>query len=529
MTDSKLPENHPFAEFFRDPAATPAQPPAAEPQTRRAARAAQVIDEPQAGEPRAGEPQSGRPQAPAVRADEAPTTIIPVVPAAAPAAHYDVDDSAPAVADRSSSSATGTGRSAAEIAADLNADRSAEQAARPAGVFTDAFDTLPPQTPAETPRTGGTPPAGPPPGGRPPRDRSPRQPKRRRSKRGLWALIIAIVLVGGLGAAGSAIYFSYEPQINKMFGVKTVEDYSGTGTGEQVSFVINSGDDGSSIGDNLQAADIIKSSDTFYALAIKNPSLVFQPGTYTMQKQMSAQAALDALDNPANAVTVSVVVTEGMVSADILSDLADKTGVPLADLQAEAANYTQFGIDASAPNIEGYLFPATYTFQPNTSAHDLIKTMVDRAFQSLDAAGVAPADREKVLTMASIVQKEGGSTDDFYKVSRVFANRIADGMPLQSDATVAYGTGSKEVDTTDAQRNDESNPYNTYVLQGLPAGPISNPGDAAIDAALHPADGTWLYFVTVNLDTGLTCFSDTIDQHDAAVQLYQAGDATSCP
>ena len=131
--------------------------------------------------------------------------------------------------------------------------------------------------------------------------------------------------------------------------------------------------------------------------------------------------------------------------------------------------------------------------------------------------------------MASIVQKEGGSTDDFYKVSRVFANRIADGMPLQSDATVAYGTGSKEVDTTDAQRNDESNKYNTYVIQGLPVGPISNPGDDAIKAALNPADGTWLYFVTVNLDTGLTCFSDTIDQHDAAVLLYQAGNATSCP
>ena len=87
---------------------------------------------------------------------------------------------------------------------------------------------------------------------------------------------------------------------------------------------------------------------------------------------------------------------------------------------------------------------------------------------------------------------------------------------------MAYGTGSKEVDTTDAQRNDESNKYNTYVIQGLPVGPISNPGDDAIKAALNPADGSWLYFVTVNLDTGLTCFSDNLDEHNAAVQLYQA-------
>ncbi|MCU1478885.1 MAG: hypothetical protein JWQ64_3578 [Subtercola sp.] len=384
---------------------------------------------------------------------------------------------------------------------------------------TTAFDSLPPQSP---------PPADP-----PTRVREPRPPKRRRSRRGLWAIVIAIVLVGGLTAIGSTIYFSYEPQINKIFGAKEVDDFTGTGTGETVNFVIASGDDGSTIGDNLAKAGVVKSSSAFYALAIKQPNLVFQPGTYTLQKGMSSQAALDGLQNPANSVTVSVVITEGTVAADVLTDLADKTGVPLADLQAEAANYTQFGIDPSAPNIEGYLFPATYTFQPNTSAHDLIKTMVDRTFQSLDAAGVAPADRQKTLTMASIIQKEGGSTADFYKVSRVFANRIADSMPLQSDATVAYGAGSKEVDTTNAQRNDESNKYNTYVYQGLPVGPISNPGDDAIKAALNPAAGTWLYFVTINLDTGLTCFSDTLSEHDAAVNLYQQSasgtPATSCP
>ncbi|MCU1480020.1 MAG: hypothetical protein JWQ19_806 [Subtercola sp.] len=479
MTDPKLPDDHPFAEFFREvpdaesqaaearaadaqasrPAAQPAAPAAAPaPGTRRAARAGQVTGA--AAESSASNPAPSNPAA-----ARSATTTIPVT--------------------------------------------------RPAENATDAFDSLPPQSP--------------PPGGPPPRVREPRPPRPRRSRRGLWALIIAIVVIAALAIAGWFVYTSYAPQIEKVFGVKTVEDYSGTGTGEQVTFVIASGDTGTSIADNLQKADIIKSSDTFYSLAIKNPSLVFQPGTYTLQKQMSAQSALDALQNPANAVTNTVVITEGTIAADVLTQLADKTGVPLTDLQAEAANYTQFGIDASAPNIEGYLFPATYTFQPNTSAHDLLKTMVDRAFQSLDAAGVAPGDREKVLTMASIIQKEGGSTADFYKVSRVFANRIADGMPLQSDATVAYGTGSKEVDTTDAQRNDESNKYNTYVIQGLPIGPISNPGDDAIKAALKPADGSWLYFVTVNLDTGLTCFSDNLDEHNAAVQLYQAGNATSCP
>ncbi|CAN5387763.1 endolytic transglycosylase MltG [soil metagenome] len=361
---------------------------------------------------------------------------------------------------------------------------------------------------------------------------NPRRPKRERparskSRRGIIAVVIAVVLVGGLAAVGTTIYSSYAPQINKIFGAKDTADYSGNGTGEKVSFVIASGDDGSTIGDNLAAAGIVKSSGVFYDLLLKQPAVVFQPGTYTLAKGMSAQAALTALQDPANHVTTHVVITEGTIAAEVLAQLSTAANVPLADLQAEAANYTQFGIDASAPNIEGYLFPATYSFEPNTSAHDLIKTMVDRTFQSLDAAGVAPADREKTLTLASIIQKEGGSTADFYKVSRVFLNRIADGMPLQSDATVAYGTGQKRVDTTDAERNDESNKYNTYVYTGLPVGPISNPGDAAIDAALHPADGTWLYFVTVNLDTGETVFSTTLDDHNKAVEQYQQWSAAN--
>jgi UPF0755 protein len=107
-------------------------------------------------------------------------------------------------------------------------------------------------------------------------------------------------------------------------------------------------------------------------------------------------------------------------------------------------------------------------------------------------------------------------------VSRVFLNRLAIGMLLQSDATVAYGTGhTNTVTTTNAERADASNPYNTYVHPGLPPGPISNPGDLAINAALHPADGPWLYFVTWNLKTGETIFSTTIAEHNAAVAKWQ--------
>jgi UPF0755 protein len=96
-------------------------------------------------------------------------------------------------------------------------------------------------------------------------------------------------------------------------------------------------------------------------------------------------------------------------------------------------------------------------------------------------------------------------------------------MRLQSDATVAYGTGHTDrVTTTGAERADASNPYNTYARDGLPIGPIGLPGDDAIDAALHPTPGPWLYFVAVNLKTGETVFSTTAAEHDAAVKQWQA-------
>jgi len=107
-------------------------------------------------------------------------------------------------------------------------------------------------------------------------------------------------------------------------------------------------------------------------------------------------------------------------------------------------------------------------------------------------------------------------------VSRVFLNRLQQGWDLQSDATVAYGTGNTHtVTTTDAERADAGNPYNTYVHPGLPVGPISNPGDLAINAAIHPAAGTWMFFVTWNLKTGETIFSTTEAEHEAAVAQWQ--------
>jgi len=146
--------------------------------------------------------------------------------------------------------------------------------------------------------------------------------------------------------------------------------------------------------------------------------------------------------------------------------------------------------------------------------------MIIRMQAEMKKFGVPVSDTHRVLTLASIIQKEARITEDFYKVSRVFLNRIEIGMLLQSDATVSYGSGGTTVTTTDAERADP-NGYNTYVHPGLPVGPIGAPGSVAIDAALNPASGDWIYFCAVNLKTGETVFSNTYAGHAKAVKQWQ--------
>jgi UPF0755 protein len=348
------------------------------------------------------------------------------------------------------------------------------------------------------------------------------EPPRRRGRRALKVGIVTVVILGMLAGAGGFLYSTFEPQISAMMSPKSSDDYSGEGSGEAM-VTITDGDFGDAIGVKLQEAGVVKDSDTFYSLLVKeDPQPVFQTGTFKLAQKMSSKAALAALLDPANKVDYTVTVPEGTTASGIYESLAEVTGISFDEFKAAGADFASLGVPADAPSVEGFLFPATYEFQPGQTPAEMLKAMVDRMYQALDAAGVPADQRLHVLTLAGLIQSESGSKEDMYKVSRVFQNRIADGMNLQSDATVRYGAGGGEVDTTEAERDDASNPYNTYANPGLPVGPISNPGDDAIDAALHPADGEWRYFVTVNLDTGETVFSVTQEEHDKAVEQYQA-------
>lgn len=249
--------------------------------------------------------------------------------------------------------------------------------------------------------------------------------------------------------------------------------------------------------------------------------MVFYPGNYSLKLEMSSAAALEALSDPSNRISNKVTIREGLRINQVLKALAQATDVSLDDLSSAAKDYKSLGVPSGEVSAEGWLFPATYDFDPGMSAKQILKTMVSRTHQELAKFGVAANDAHRVLTLAALIQKEARQEQDFYKVSRVFLNRLEAGMLLQSDATVSYGVDGSTVSTSAADRSNP-NGYNTYLYPGLPIGPISAPGSVAIDAALHPAVGNWLYFCAINLKTGETVFSNTYAEHQAAVKLWQA-------
>ncbi|HEU0257046.1 MAG TPA: endolytic transglycosylase MltG, partial [Microbacteriaceae bacterium] len=336
-------------------------------------------------------------------------------------------------------------------------------------------------------------------------------------RRLLVAAIVVVLLAVGAGLA----YSHVRPEIQALSTLFQPDDYTGQGSGS-VYVTIRQGDTGSVVATRLHRAGVVKTSHAFYRLLLgTSPAPVFQPGTYELKKRMSSAAALRQLETPGDSIA-RVTVPEGMSEADVLARLSQATGTPLAILKKTAADPRQFGLPAAAKTLEGYLFPATYTFDPGTSAHEMITRMVDRTREALRADDVPAAREWDTIILASIVQREAGPAGDMGKIARVFQNRLDRGMLLQSDATVAYGTGNtSSVWTTNAERDDAKDPYNTYVHHGLPVGPIGNPGDEAIRAALHPTPGPWLYFVPDNLKTGHTVFSVTGEQHAAAVKRLQ--------
>jgi UPF0755 protein len=354
----------------------------------------------------------------------------------------------------------------------------------------------------------------------------PKKSKRRRRIGGWIALAVVLLVLGGIAGGGLWVWNTYQDKIREVMGWQEPTDYAAGQANGEAFVTISSGDTGQPISQALYDAGVTKTPMAFYDYLIKsgqNPPFV--PGVFKLQKQMTSQAALAALLDPKSKMANTAQLREGLTVKASLPILAQATGIPLKDLQTAVAKPSDYGV--SADSLEGWLFPATYTFDPGVTAKDVIKTLVDRTVQSLDSAGVPQADRQRILTIASIIQREARFEADFYKVSRVIQNRLNPknketfGL-LQMDSTAQYGYGEEHSGkaSSSAAALADDNPWNTYKRPGLPIGPISNPGDKAIDAAMHPAPGDWLYFVTVNLDTGETVFTNNLADHNRAVQQW---------
>ena len=179
--------------------------------------------------------------------------------------------------------------------------------------------------------------------------------------------------------------------------------------------------------------------------------------------------------------------------------------------------------------LEGYLFPDTYEFYEDSTAEEVIDRMLTRYYEVYTGEYVARANemgytRDQIMILASIIEREARDPEDFAKVSAVFHNRIFEGMKLESCATLSYATGTNRLSFTKDEMAIVS-PYNTYLNSGLPIGPICNPGEAAIQAALYPneeyIDENYLYFCNANPnETSSLLFSKTYEEHEANVEKY---------
>ena len=342
---------------------------------------------------------------------------------------------------------------------------------------------------------------------------------RRSASRNRRLFVTITVFVLSLGLIGAGVVALNYDAIRDQYLRLTTLDFEGPGVGEVV-VRIEAGEDGLAVSEKLLEAGVIRDFDSFYRLLI-DENAVFYPGSFMLKLQMSNRSALEVLSNPSNAMTYKVTIPEGYRAVLIFEELAKVSGIPVADFEQAASDLAGLGIPKKAPTIEGYLFPATYSFDQEATAEDIIRAMVERMKKELEAFGVPDDSWHKLLTLASIVQREAKLEPDFYKVSRVFANRLELGMKLETDPTITYSYSGKDMSEVSREEQIEHG-YNTYLLKGLPPGPIASPGSLAIEATLNPVAGDWLFFVTINLATGETKFSKTLAEHESWVVFLRA-------
>lgn len=287
---------------------------------------------------------------------------------------------------------------------------------------------------------------------------------------------------------------------------------------KNVSVSIPAGATGAEIAKILQSAGVVASAESFFRAAVANPKAAsIAPGTHSLSLKISGKTALEQLLDPKR-ITDLIKVTEGAWNSEVFAQMSATKNWSTSPAQSARQVVLPEGITA----LEGVLFPAQYSFAEGTSQVAALQSMVNRFNVAISAINFVDPDgkldRQQLVTLASLVQAEG-DTKDFAQISRVIRNRLAINMPLQLDSTVHYLKNTRGQIFLSNKSTQLKSPYNTYQNYGLPPAPIGNPGLAALKAAIAPAKGDWLFFITVA--PGDTRFTNSFAEFSEWKLLYQ--------
>ena len=279
------------------------------------------------------------------------------------------------------------------------------------------------------------------------------------------------------------------------------------------------------IADLLADRGVIRSRIGFVGLSLlRGTARSLKAGEYEIPRGASLLAVLQLIES-GRVKPHLLVLPEGITVREV-ARLVEAEGLASAEEVVRVATNPLFtrGLGLEADSVEGYLFPDTYQVTRGMRVDEILGRMVHRFRERIGTPEVVQAARARdltlhqLVTLASIVEKEAALATERPLIARVFINRLTRDMPLQADPTVAYAVGKEgRAPTRDDLQVDH--PFNTYRYRGLPPGPIGNPGRAAVNAVLRPADGPYLYFVAI--DDRAHYFSTTLDEHNQAVARYR--------
>jgi UPF0755 protein len=327
----------------------------------------------------------------------------------------------------------------------------------------------------------------------------------------LFAVLVAVI-------AGAGGYWLYR---------QVIEPYRGY-DGAEVFVDIPSGSGPARIGDRLVDAGVVRDRTIFrVALLVSGRARALKAGEYRFTAPMHA---LDVIDKIARGDVYKRLLTfrEGLTIAEMAQVFEEKGFGKAAEFQQAAANVKLIAdLDPAARDLEGYLFPETYSLPRDTPAAVVVEQMVAGFKNALAPEMRAAAETDglsvrQLVTLASLVEKETGAGDERPLVAAVYRNRLRIRMPMQADPTVIYAlqkAGQYNGNLTREHLRELDSPYNTYKYAGLPPGPIAAPGRASLQAAAKPADADYLYFVSKN--DGTHVFASTLDEHNRNVFTWQ--------